>query len=64
MTIWGHKCSEKGIPGVYKRVVKVISWNILQDNMQVSFCVGIESGGKELVGVMFPFLSKRLLLRV
>ena len=63
VTIWGHKCSDKGIPGVYERVVKVISWNILQDNMQVSFCVGIESGGKGLVGGMFPFLRKGLFLR-
>ena len=55
VTSWGYKCAEKGIPGVYARVGKVISWISGQDDMKVSFCVGIESGGKVLVGGMFPF---------
>ena len=63
VTIWGHKCDEKGIPGVYTRVGKFTSWISGQDDMEVSFCVGIESGGKGLVGGMFPFLRKGLFLR-
>ena len=58
VTSWGYKCGVAGIPGVYARVGKVVSWISGKDDMQVSFMLTLHREERDRGGRTLQFKAK------